>query len=71
MNRAYNFSPGPAMLPTEVLQQVQEELLDYNNTGMSIMEMSHRGGIFEKSTMILWHYCEKLRTFPIDLISFI
>lgn len=48
MNRVYNFSPGPAMLPTEVLQQVQEELLDYKNSGMSIMEMSHRGGTFEK-----------------------
>ncbi len=48
MNRVYNFSPGPAMLPTEVLQQIQEELLDYQNTGMSIMEMSHRGGTFEK-----------------------
>ncbi|MFN3604869.1 MAG: 3-phosphoserine/phosphohydroxythreonine transaminase [Leptonema sp. (in: bacteria)] len=48
MNRIFNFSPGPAMLPTEVLQQVKEELLDYQGTGMSIMEMSHRGGTFEK-----------------------
>lgn len=43
MARAYNFSAGPAMLPDEVLQQAQAELLDYNGTGMSIMEMSHRG----------------------------
>jgi len=43
MARAYNFSAGPAILPEEVLKQVQSELLDFNGTGMSIMEMSHRG----------------------------
>jgi len=43
MARAYNFSAGPAILPEEVLQQAQAELLDFNGTGMSIMEMSHRG----------------------------
>jgi len=43
MARAYNFSAGPAILPEEVLNQVQAELLDFNGTGMSIMEMSHRG----------------------------
>jgi len=41
--RAYNFSAGPAILPEEVLKQAQAELLDFNGTGMSIMEMSHRG----------------------------
>ena len=41
--RAYNFSAGPAILPEEVLKEVQSELLDYQDTGMSIMEMSHRG----------------------------
>ncbi len=43
MARAYNFSAGPAILPEEVLQEAQAELLDYQGTGMSIMEMSHRG----------------------------
>jgi phosphoserine aminotransferase len=43
MARAYNFSAGPAILPEEVLQEAQAELLDYKGTGMSIMEMSHRG----------------------------
>ncbi len=43
MTRAYNFSAGPAILPEEVLKQAQKELLDFNGTGMSIMEMSHRG----------------------------
>lgn len=41
--RAYNFSAGPAILPEEVLKEAQAELLDYQGTGMSIMEMSHRG----------------------------
>lgn len=43
MARAYNFSAGPAILPEEVLKQAQAELLDFEGTGMSIMEMSHRG----------------------------
>ncbi|MBP5792008.1 MAG: 3-phosphoserine/phosphohydroxythreonine transaminase [Kiritimatiellae bacterium] len=43
MARAYNFSAGPATLPLEVLQQVQADLVDYKGTGMSVMEMSHRG----------------------------
>jgi len=39
----YNFSAGPAVLPKEVLQQAQTELLDWHGSGMSVMEMSHRG----------------------------
>jgi phosphoserine aminotransferase len=46
MSRLYNFSAGPAMLPEPVLQQAQLELLNWNNTGMSVMEMSHRGKEF-------------------------
>lgn len=46
MFRAYNFSAGPATLPTSVLQQAQQEMLDWQGTGMSIMEMSHRGKDF-------------------------
>jgi phosphoserine aminotransferase len=41
--RAYNFSAGPAILPEQVLHEAQAELVDYQNSGMSIMEMSHRG----------------------------
>ncbi len=44
--RTFNFSAGPAALPTEVLQQAQAELLDYKSTGTSVMEMSHRGKVF-------------------------
>jgi len=41
-NRAYNFYPGPAALPTEVLEQAQAELLDWQGKGISVMEISHR-----------------------------
>ena len=42
----YNFSPGPGMLPDEVLEQIKEELFDWRGSGMSVMEMSHRGKEF-------------------------
>ncbi|MBS0386888.1 MAG: 3-phosphoserine/phosphohydroxythreonine transaminase [Proteobacteria bacterium] len=42
----YNFSPGPAVLPREVLEQAREELLDWRGGGMSVMEVSHRGKAF-------------------------
>ncbi len=43
MTRKYNFSAGPAMLPAEVLERAQQEMSDWHGTGMSVMEMSHRG----------------------------
>jgi phosphoserine aminotransferase len=46
MSRVFNFSAGPAMLPEEVLQQAREEMLDWGGSGMSVMEMSHRGKAF-------------------------
>ncbi len=46
MNRVYNFSPGPAMLPEAVLRRAQGELLDWKGSGMSVMEVSHRGADF-------------------------
>lgn len=42
----YNFAAGPAVLPKEVLKKVQAELLDFNNSGMSILEISHRSQLF-------------------------
>ena len=47
MPRVYNFSAGPAVLPEEVLKEVQAEMLDYNGTGMSVMEMSHRSKAYQ------------------------
>ncbi|MFL6653783.1 MAG: 3-phosphoserine/phosphohydroxythreonine transaminase [Sulfurifustis sp.] len=46
MTRVYNFSAGPAVLPEEVLKQAQQEMLDWHGSGMSVMEMSHRGKEF-------------------------
>ena len=48
MPRIYNFSAGPAVLPEEVLREAAAEMLDYDGTGMSVMEMSHRSKAFEK-----------------------
>lgn len=48
MSRVYNFSAGPATLPEEVLKEAASDMLDYHGTGMSVMEMSHRSGNFQK-----------------------
>jgi phosphoserine aminotransferase len=44
--RVFNFAAGPATLPLDVLQQAREELLDWQGSGMSVMEVSHRGKAF-------------------------
>ncbi|MDN5570952.1 MAG: 3-phosphoserine/phosphohydroxythreonine transaminase [Propionibacteriaceae bacterium] len=44
--RVFNFSAGPAMLPLEVLERAQRELIDWDGSGMSVMEVSHRGRAF-------------------------
>lgn len=48
MKRAFNFNAGPAALPLAVLQEAQEELLDFNGTGMSVMELSHRSRDYDR-----------------------
>ena len=47
-NRVYNFSAGPSMLPVEVLEKVQKDLLNYEGSGQSVMEMSHRSKEYQK-----------------------
>ncbi|MBQ6538063.1 MAG: 3-phosphoserine/phosphohydroxythreonine transaminase [Eubacterium sp.] len=47
MARVYNFSAGPAVLPEEVLKEAADEMLDYNGSGMSVMEMSHRSKVYD------------------------
>lgn len=47
MSRVYNFSAGPAVLPEEVLKEAADEMLDYNGSGMSVMEMSHRSKTYD------------------------
>src|SRR5690606_41018133 len=46
MSTPFNFSAGPAMLPAEVMQQAQEEFLNWNHLGISVMEISHRDPVF-------------------------
>ena len=48
MARVYNFSAGPSMLPESVLNRAAEEMLDYNGSGQSVMEMSHRSKVYEE-----------------------
>ena len=48
MSRVYNFSAGPSTFPESVLQQAQQEMLEWRDSGMSVMEMSHRGKHFLK-----------------------
>ena len=48
MERVYNFSAGPSMLPETVLKKASEQMLCYEDSGMSVMEMSHRSPVYEK-----------------------
>ena len=45
--RVFNFSAGPSMLPLPVLERAASEMTDYRNSGMSVMEMSHRTPLYE------------------------
>ncbi|MBE7077770.1 MAG: 3-phosphoserine/phosphohydroxythreonine transaminase [Clostridiales bacterium] len=48
MERVFNFSAGPSMMPESVLKKAAEEMLNYDGSGMSVMEMSHRSPVYEK-----------------------
>lgn len=48
MQRVYNFSAGPSMLPLGVLERAAKEMTDYNGSGMSVMEMSHRSPVYQQ-----------------------
>ena len=48
MDRIYNFSAGPSMLPISVLERAASEMLNYNGSGMSVMEMSHRSAVYQQ-----------------------
>ena len=48
MNRVFNFSAGPSMLPLPVLEQCAQEMTNYNGSGMSVMEMSHRSAVYDE-----------------------
>ena len=48
MKEQHNFSAGPAAIPREVLQKAQEQLVDYQGYGLSLLELSHRGKTYEE-----------------------
>nr|MDD6335582.1 3-phosphoserine/phosphohydroxythreonine transaminase [bacterium] len=48
MDRIFNFSAGPSMLPLPVLEKAQRDLINYHGSGMSVMEMSHRSPVYEE-----------------------
>jgi phosphoserine aminotransferase len=62
--RAYNFNAGPAALPLEVLQQAQEELVDYRGIGMSLMEISHRSKEYEEVNAQTQELLKELLSIP-------
>ncbi|MBP9742884.1 MAG: 3-phosphoserine/phosphohydroxythreonine transaminase [Burkholderiales bacterium] len=64
MLRAYNFGAGPAMLPTEVLQRARDELFDWQGTGVSVMEIGHRTGIYQDMLAKLEQKLRKLMHIP-------
>lgn len=64
MTRVYNFSAGPAALPEPVLRQAAEEMLDWQGSGMSVMEMSHRGREFMSIHAEAIHLLRELLAVP-------
>lgn len=66
MKRVYNFSAGPACMPEWVLQKVADEMLNYQNTGMSVMEMSHRSSMFEEILATCKNRMRTLMNIPED-----
>lgn len=59
MSRVYNFSAGPATLPEEVLKRAADELLEYGDSGQSVMEMSHRSKEYQQSSMTARQDCAR------------
>lgn len=64
MDRKYNFYAGPAILPLEVMKKAQEELLDFNGIGLSIMEISHRSKDFDQVIVNATKKARKLLNIP-------
>ena len=64
MQRAYNFSAGPSMLPDSVLEQIKNEIFDWRGTGVSIMELSHRAPIFQEFLQTLQSKLRNLMGIP-------
>ena len=67
--RAFNFSPGPAALPVEVLEEVQRDLVDYQGRGLSVMEMNHRSPEFEAIAHAAEHDFRRIANVPDDFAT--
>lgn len=65
-DRVFNFSAGPSMLPIEVLERVKDGITDYNGTGMSVMEMSHRSKPYEEINARAERLLRELMNIPDD-----
>lgn len=66
VTQVYNFAAGPAVLPAEVLRQVQSELISYKNSGMSVMEISHRSSLYTEMEAEAEADLRKLMSIPED-----
>jgi len=66
----FNFSAGPCVLPKEVLKRAQAEMLDWHGTGLSVMEMSHRGKPFVEISEGAKTNLRKLMNIPDDFTIF-
>lgn len=66
MRKVYNFSAGPAVLPETVLQEAADEMLNYKNSGMSVMEISHRSALFQSIIDETKHDLKVLMNIPDD-----
>ena len=64
MERVYNFSAGPSMLPLEVLERAAAEMLCYGDSGMSVMEMSHRSPVYEEIIQDAERLLRKIMNIP-------
>ncbi|MBE6632204.1 MAG: aminotransferase class V-fold PLP-dependent enzyme, partial [Ruminococcaceae bacterium] len=64
MERVFNFSAGPSMLPMPVLEKAASELITYGNSGMSVMEMSHRSPVYEEIIAEAQKLLRKLMNIP-------
>ncbi len=64
MSRVYNFSAGPSTLPEPVLKKAADEMLDYNGSGQSVMEMSHRSKVYEEIILSCEALLRKIMNIP-------
>ena len=64
MDRIYNFSAGPSVLPVSVLETASKEMLNYKGYGLSVMEMSHRSTVFEEIISSTENSLRKLMQIP-------